>query len=99
MNAPVAVARRFYAGLAARDPAALLATLHEDFVGHVSAGMPLGVGGRHAGPHAMLREVWVPVLAAYDVTPEAARLLPSGSNELVAVGAYRGVVRQTGAPV
>jgi len=99
MTDHLSVARRFYAGFTARDTAAILAALHPEFVGQVSAGMPLGVGGRHDGPDAMLREVWGPVLAAYDVRPEADRLLPCGPDELVAVGAYRGTARQTSAPV
>jgi ketosteroid isomerase-like protein len=99
MNDHLAVARRFYAGFAARDSAVMLATLHPEFVGQVSAGMPLGVGGRHDGPATMLREVWLPVLKAYDVSPEADRLLPCGPDELVAIGAYRGTTRGSNAPV
>jgi len=92
-------ASRLYDAFAARDAGALLAALHPSFAGVVSAGMPLGVGGRHEGPEAMLAEVWAPVFTVYDVVPEADELLLSGSERVVAVGAYRGTVRATGAPV
>ena len=92
-------ARRLYDALAARDGAVLLSVLHPSFVGVVSAGMPLGVGGRHDGPEAMLREVWAPVLSAYDVVPSADELIPAGSERVVAIGAYRGTERTTGTPV
>jgi ketosteroid isomerase-like protein len=95
----LAVARQFYSGMAAQDPAAILMTLHPQFLGQVSAGMPLGVGGRHDGPDAMLREVWGRVSAAYDVSPQPERLLPCGDDELVAIGAYRGTARRTGQAV
>jgi hypothetical protein len=58
-----------YRSFAARDPDALRSLLNPTFVGHVSAGMPRGVGGRHDGPEAMLAEVWLPMFALYDVTP------------------------------
>lgn len=95
----LSVARRFYAGFAARDGAAILAELHPEFVGQVSAGMPLAVGGRHDGPQTMLREVWSPVAVAYDVAPEADELLVCAADRMVALGAYRGRVRRTGAAV
>ena len=70
--------------------------MHEDFVGDVSAGMPLEVGGRHAGPRAMLEQVWGRVFAHYDISVEPEELLPSGDDRLVAVGRYHGVERATG---
>lgn len=71
----------------------------EDFVGEVSEGMPLAVGGRHEGPEAMLREVWGAVFAAYDVSVDAERYLPCGESTVVALGRYRGVERATGRPL
>jgi ketosteroid isomerase-like protein len=95
----LAAARDLYAAFAARDAVALLDLLHPDFVGHASAGMPLRVGGRHDGPDAMLAEVWGPVFAVYDVAPEADELLVCDDGRVVAVGAYRGAERGTGATV
>jgi len=99
MTANIDAAGRLYDAFAAHDAGALLAALHPSFAGVVSAGMPLGVGGRHEGSEAMLAEVWAPVFTVYDVVPEADELLLSGSERVVAVGAYRGTVRATGAPV
>jgi ketosteroid isomerase-like protein len=93
------VARRLYDAFAARDGAALMSVLHPSFVGVVSAGMPLGVGGRYQGPETMLAEVWAPVLSAYDVVPTPDELIPAGSERVVAIGAYRGTQRTTGARV
>jgi ketosteroid isomerase-like protein len=93
------VARRLYDAFAARDGAAVRSVLHPSFVGVVSAGMPLGVGGRHDGPEAMLAEVWAPVFSAYDVVPTPEELIPAGSERLVAIGAYRGIERTTGKAV
>jgi ketosteroid isomerase-like protein len=94
-----AVARRLYDALAKRDGAALLSVLHPSFVGVVSAGMPLGVGGRHEGADAMLAEVWAPVFSAYDVEPRPDELIPAGADRVVAIGTYRGTERATGMPV
>jgi ketosteroid isomerase-like protein len=99
MLSNIEVSERLYAAFAARDGAALLSVLHPGFVGVVSAGMPLGLGGRHDGPETMLGEVWVPVQSAYDVAPVADELLPSKPDRVVAVGAYRGTVRATRVPV
>ena len=98
MQETVSAAQRLYDAFAARDPAAILGALHEDFVGDVSAGMPLGVGGRHEGPEAMLRDVWGPVFAAYDMQVLAEELLPSG-DRVTALVRYRGVERSTGREV
>lgn len=95
----VAAAQRLYDAFAARDPQAILDALTDDFVGIVSDGMPLGVGGRHEGARTMLGDVWGPVFANYDMHVEADELLPSGDDRVTAVGAYRGTVRATGEPV
>lgn len=95
----VVPARRLYDAFAERDPQLILESLHPDFVGHVSAGMPLGVGGVHRGPQAMLAEVWGPVFAAYEMRVEADELLPTADGRVVALGHYRGSVRATGEEV
>lgn len=95
----LAAARRLYAAFAARDPRAILESLHPAFVGEVSAGMPLGLGGTYEGPEAMLSQVWGPVARVYDLTPELGELLACGTDRVVAVGTYRGALRDSGAPV
>jgi ketosteroid isomerase-like protein len=95
----LAPARRLYAAFAARDAGAILAALHPEFVGTVSAGMPLDTGGRHIGPDAMLSGVWGPVLGAYDVRVEPDAYLPTDGDRVVVLGHYRGTARANGAPL
>jgi ketosteroid isomerase-like protein len=92
-------ARRLYDAFAARDPAAILAALHPEFTGTVSAGMPLGTGGRHDGPDAMLAAVWGPVFGAYDVRVEPDAFLAADGDRVVVLGHYRGTGRASGAPL
>jgi ketosteroid isomerase-like protein len=92
-------ARRLYAAFAARDAGAIHAALHPDFTGTVSAGMPLGTGGRHDGPDAMLADVWGPVFGAYDVHVEPDAFLTTGDERVVVLGHYRGAGRAGGAPL
>jgi uncharacterized protein len=99
MTDQIAAARRLYEAFASRDIAALRDALTDDFVGQVSEGMPLAVGGEHRGPEAMIRNVWAKVLASYDMQVEAERFYPSGDHHVVAVGHYRGTVRASGLPI
>jgi ketosteroid isomerase-like protein len=99
MSETAAVAQRLYDAIAARDPQAILAALHDDFVGEVSHGMPLGVGGRHDGRHAMLRDVWWKIFASYEAHVEPERYLPCGEHEVVVLGHYRGSERASGRPL
>ncbi len=95
MSTQLDLARRLYEGFQAHDAPAILSLLKPDFEGSVSAGMPLGVGGRYDSAEAMMREVWIPVFGAYDVRVEADELLDCG-DRVVAVGGYRGTERQSG---
>jgi uncharacterized protein len=95
----VEIAKRLYDGMAARDAHAIHDALAEDFVGEVSDGMPLGVGGRHQGRDRMIADVWGAVFQAYDVRVDVDRYLACGTDEVVAVGRYRGTERATGHPV
>jgi ketosteroid isomerase-like protein len=61
--------------------------------------MPLGVGGRHEGRDAMLRDCWAQVLINYDMAVEADRYLVCAPDEVVVLGSYRGTERVTGDPV
>ena len=96
MTDTVTIAQRLYDAIAARDAPAILDAMSDDFVGRVSAGMPLEVGGRHDGPEAMLHEVWIPVFAAFEMNVDVECFLPSGEDTVVALGHYRGVERRTG---
>jgi ketosteroid isomerase-like protein len=99
ISAEVRAAQRLYDAMAAHDGRALFGAMHETFMGTVSEGMPLAVGGRHEGPERMLLDVWVKVFEAYDVTPEVTRYVETGGPELVAIGRYVGTARETGRPL
>ncbi|MGO9506473.1 MAG: enoyl-CoA hydratase-related protein [Mycobacterium sp.] len=89
-------ARRLYRALGAGDRAALSKLLHPEFVGHVTDGLPLGMGGRHDGPAAMQRDVWWTIGRHYrvEVQPQEFRLLDDG--RLFVGGHYRGEGRASG---
>jgi uncharacterized protein len=95
----IAAARRLYEAFASRDVEALRDALADDFVGQVSGGMPLGVGGEHRGRDAMIRDVWSKVFATYEINVDAERFYASGDDHVVAVGHYRGTVRASGQPI
>jgi uncharacterized protein len=95
MSTQLDLARRLYDSFLAHDAPAILSLLRPDFEGNVSAGMPLGVGGRYDSAEAMMSEVWIPVFGAYDVRVEADELLDCGER-VVAVGGYRGTERESG---
>ncbi|MEV4095558.1 nuclear transport factor 2 family protein [Streptosporangium saharense] len=87
---------RLYRGFAARDPEAILGALHPEFVGTVSAGMPLGVGGTHTGPEAMLGDCWGVVFTHLDTAPYPEEEVWSGPERVVVFGHYRGTARASG---
>jgi uncharacterized protein len=76
----------------ARD---LLSVLGDDFVGHVSAGLP-GIGGTHTGGREMLKRAWLPAYATYGVLPHPEECLTSSSDRVIVLGSYRGVPPATG---
>lgn len=84
------LARELYDAFANADGQRLVALLHSDFRGHVSDGMPLGVGGTHVGPMAMLREVWIPVAQRFAARPVPERFLTCDGGDIVVLGRYEG---------
>ena len=92
----VSMAQQLYQALAAADREALSLLLHPDFVGHITDGLPLDMGGRHDGPEAMRRDVWWTIGRHYKVAvqPEELRLLDDG--RLFVAGHYRGEGRASG---
>ena len=86
---------RLYDALARGDVTETLASLHPEFRGYASAGMPLGVGGSHDGPERMLLDCWAVVFATYDIAPAPDEILVLPEGRLVAVGEYRGTERAT----
>jgi 2-(1,2-epoxy-1,2-dihydrophenyl)acetyl-CoA isomerase len=87
---------RFYAALHAADVPALLATLHPDFRGRVTAGLPFGIGGDADGPVAMLRDVWGRAATHYELHPEPEQYLPTDDGRVLVLGWYLGRARATG---
>jgi 2-(1,2-epoxy-1,2-dihydrophenyl)acetyl-CoA isomerase len=92
----VSTAQQLYRALAAGDREALSTLLHPDFVGQVTDGLPLDMGGRHDGPEAMRRDVWWTIGRHYkvEIQPEEFRLLDDG--RLFVAGHYRGEGRISG---
>jgi 2-(1,2-epoxy-1,2-dihydrophenyl)acetyl-CoA isomerase len=92
----VSTAQQLYRALAAGDRDAISTLLHPDFVGDVTAGLPLEMGGRHDGPEAMRRDVWWTIGRHYkvEVQPEELRLLDD--DRLFVGGHYRGEARASG---
>ncbi|MDT5348628.1 MAG: 2-(1,2-epoxy,2-dihydrophenyl)acetyl-CoA isomerase [Mycobacterium sp.] len=96
LDTAVSTARGLYRALAAGDREALSNLLHPEFVGQVTDGLPLDMGGRHDGPEAMRRDVWWMIGRHYKVEaqPEEFRLLDDG--RLFVGGHYRGEGRASG---
>jgi ketosteroid isomerase-like protein len=96
MSDILAAAERLYDAINGHDARAIRAALHPEFVGIASDGMPCGVGGRHDGPDAMLRDCWGVIFAAFDIAVEVSDRLVTGPDGLVFVGRYVGTERATG---
>jgi ketosteroid isomerase-like protein len=83
------VAERLYGAFRHSDIVALKSLLHPEFSGHVSDGMPFGVGGPVPDAVHMLR-VWATVASRLDVRPEPEEFVPAGESRVVVFGHYRG---------
>ncbi|KDE98277.1 enoyl-CoA hydratase [Mycolicibacterium aromaticivorans JS19b1 = JCM 16368] len=95
-DARVVAVQRLYDALAAGDRAGIDALLHQDFVGHAAEGLPLNMGGRHAGAEAMCANLWWQIGRHF-----TARAIPSdfqvlGDGRLMVIGRYVGAARRTG---
>jgi uncharacterized protein len=93
------LARELYEAFAHADGQRLVALLHSDFRGHVSDGMPAGVGGTHVGPTAMLREVWIPIAQRFAACPVPERFLICNGGDIVVLGRYEGQPPGPGRPL
>jgi len=60
--------------------------------------MPGGVGGTHAGPAAMLTEVWTPIARRFAARPVPERFLSCDGGEMLVLGHYRGQPPGSGHP-
>ncbi|RJO74738.1 polyketide cyclase [Nocardia panacis] len=93
MSTPTEIAAKLYDALARHDALATHDLLTDDFEGTVSAGMPLGVGGHHHGPTAMVKDVWGRVAAAYDIHVDPIEYLHVDHHRVVVTGRYWGTAR------
>ena len=85
-----------YDAFGARDLTRLMTALAPELIGHVSRGMPCGVGGEHHGPQAMVDDVWLRVFARYDVVPVPETIAWTTDGGAVVHGFYRGTHRRSG---
>ena len=83
-----------YKSGAVRDAVDLMAP---DFVGHVSAGMPVGAG-THVGREAMLRNCYGAIGHKYTIEPVPDEMLPLGDGRVVVIGTYHCTRRSDGQP-
>ena len=91
------VVRSFYERYksgAVRDAVALMAP---DFVGRVSAGMPVGAG-THVGRETMMRNCYGAIGHVYTIEPVPEEMLPVGDGRVVVVGDYRCTRRSDSQP-
>ncbi len=88
--------RSLYRALAAGDRETLGKLLHPDFIGHATAGLPLGAGGEHVGPEALRREVWWQLGRHYRVEAHPDEFHALDDGRLLVVGRYRGEARRSG---
>ena len=92
-STPTTVAKRFYEAIARSDADDLFALLTDDFVGEVSAGMPVDVGGTHEGAQKMIVDVWGRIDALYEMNVDPAEFLVVDDDRIVVIGRYRGSAR------
>jgi ketosteroid isomerase-like protein len=92
---PPEVVTRLYGAFAAADAQGLASVLHPRFVGRVSAGMPLGVGGSASTPGQMLRGVWAEVFGTFEIAPVPDEFVVAGQERVIVFGFYRGRVRSS----
>lgn len=81
---------RLYPALAAGAEATLVELLAPDFVGHLAAGLPAPIGGRHDGPRAMIDDGWWAIGRRFKVRAEPEEWYPCGGGRLVVLGRYKG---------
>lgn len=92
----VAAAQRLYRALATGNRDALSSLLHPEFVGHATEGLPLNMGGVHAGPDAMQQNLWWRIGRHYKAEAHADEFRIVDDGRLFVAGHYRGEGRKSG---
>ncbi len=95
-DAKISAAQQLYRALAAGDHDVLASLLHPDFVGHVTEGLPLDMGGEHLGPENMRRHVWWTIARHYKAQVQAEEFHFLDDGRLFVAGRYRGEGRESG---
>lgn len=90
------VVTRLYEALAVGDAAAIRQLLADDFVGHLTPGLPFGIGGEHAGADAMIRDGWFAIGRHWRVRAMPEVFAVDGDRVRVE-GTYHGKGRVSGA--
>ncbi|HVE53140.1 MAG TPA: nuclear transport factor 2 family protein [Ramlibacter sp.] len=88
-------AQGLYAALNSGDADALQRLLAVDFIGQLAPGLPVNLGRRYDGLHAMLSEAWAEVDRLFQLEVKADRFFDTG-EVLVVHGTYEGIARATG---
>jgi 2-(1,2-epoxy-1,2-dihydrophenyl)acetyl-CoA isomerase len=92
-------AQRLYKALGTGDAAAIDELLMPDFVGHTTAGLPLGLGGTYLGPQSMRDEFWWRIGEHFRLRAEPESFEWLGEDGLQVTGTYSGTGRATGRAV
>ncbi len=90
-------ARQLYRALETGDRDALMALLHEKFVGITTEGLPLGLGGSYTSPEAMRREFWGRIARHYNARAEPIEFRALDDGRLLVLGRYIGKGKESGA--
>lgn len=93
-----ALVKGLYDALAAGDRDGITAVLADDFVGHLTPGLPFGIGGEHRGAEAMIRDGWFAFGRHWRVRAEPASYQLLEDGRLQVQGIYRGKGRESGLP-
>ena len=89
--------RAMYKALAAGDAKTIAGLLDPGFESNFAAGLPDGIGGRHIGPEASMREAWWPLGRLTKTRAEPLEWIPTADGRLLVRGIYRGRARASDA--
>ncbi|MDS1114778.1 enoyl-CoA hydratase-related protein [Gordonia westfalica] len=98
-DARAGIMRSLYAALAEGDSSRVGELLDPAFVGRVTPGMPLGLGGEYVGAESMQRDFWWRLGSAFRVHAEPDAFHPLDNDRVQVHGRYRGTARATGRTV
>ncbi len=83
-----------YAALAGGDRPGIDKAVADDFVGHLTPGLPFGIGGVHVGRDAMIRDGWFAIGARWRVRAVPEIFVALAGGQIQVQGTYRGKGRE-----